>query len=271
MYLVGIYVGLRSTLHVGIMEIHRLQSLQSNPQIEMQEAQLQVDLQEALKNEEQLWRTKSHTQWLATSELNTRFFHLSTLIRRRKNCIKGLKTENGRWLNNREDLGAYLCSNFQTIFSTSSPAAPDDISNLFSPIISADDNDFLCRVPDEAEILSVIQSIGASKAPGLDGISALFYHTYWSIMKFDVVTTFKCFFASSFLLKSLNHTNIMLIPKNDNPTLVSLFRPISLCNVLYKTISKILAIRLKSFLLQIISPIQTGLCLTALSKIKIKF
>lgn len=54
MYLVGIYVGLRSTLHVGIKEIHRLQSLQSNPQIEMQKAQLQVDLQEALKNEEQL-------------------------------------------------------------------------------------------------------------------------------------------------------------------------------------------------------------------------
>lgn len=109
-------------------------------------------------------------------------------------------------------------------------------------------------MPDEAEILHAVRSIGASKAPGPDGITALFYQTYWSIVKHDVVATVQHFFASGYLLRSLNHTNIVLIPKKDNPTLASRYRPISLCNVLYKFISKILATRLKAFLPQLISP-----------------
>lgn len=77
-------------------------------------------------------------------------------------------------------------------------------------------------------------------------------------MKHDVVASFQRFFESGYLLRSINHTNIELIPKTDNPTLAFHFRPISLCSVLYKFISKILASRLKIFLPQIISPMQTG-------------
>lgn len=118
------------------------------------------------------------------------------------------------------------------------------------------DNDFLCRVPDEAEIFTAVRSVGASKAPGPDGITALFYHTYWDIVKHDVVASVQRFFESGYLLRSINHTNIVLIPKTDNPTLASHFRPISLCSVFYKFISKILASRLKIFpCKQVLSPI----------------
>ncbi|KAB1226396.1 hypothetical protein CJ030_MR1G004849 [Morella rubra] len=136
-----------------------------------QEAQLQVELHASLKNEELLWRSKSRNQWLATPELNTRFFHVTTFIRRRRNFIEGLKSETGCWLNSHMAIGDYLCSNFQNLFATSSPTLPGDISDLFSPIITDADNDFLCRVPDEAEIFTVVHSV---EAPGPDGITALF-------------------------------------------------------------------------------------------------
>jgi hypothetical protein len=52
---------------------------------------------------------------------------------------------------------------------------------------------------------------------------------------------------------SVNHSHIVLILKNKNPTRVTDYRPISLCNVLYKSVAKVLANRLKLILPSIIS------------------
>lgn len=49
-------------------------------------------------------------------------------------------------------------------------------------------------------------------------------------------------------IAELNKTNISLIPKSNNPTRMIEFRPISLSNVEYKLISKVLANHLKVIL-----------------------
>lgn len=58
-------------------------------------------------------------------------------------------------------------------------------------------------------------------------------------------------------LTLLNHTYIALIPKVHKPRKVTDYRPISLCNVIYRIIAKTMANRLKQILNDIISPTQS--------------
>ena len=56
----------------------------------------------------------------------------------------------------------------------------------------------------------------------------------------------------------INKTLIVLIPKVEHPDSLRLYRPISLCPVIYKTITKIVANRLKGILPDLIGPMQTS-------------
>ncbi|KAM1060770.1 hypothetical protein ACFX2B_025119 [Malus domestica] len=92
-----------------------------------------------------------------------------------------------------------------------------------------------------------------TKSPGPDGFNAGFFQHHWETVGCVVIGMVKTFFQSDCLLKELNHTNIVLIPKVDNPRKMTQFQPISLCNVVYKIISKVLTNRLKKVISKVIS------------------
>ena len=96
------------------------------------------------------------------------------------------------------------------------------------------------------------------KAPGLDGMPPLFYQNYWNLVGCDVTKTILSYLNTATLPHLINHTFITLIPKTKPPMSVNDFRPISLCNVLYKIFSKVLANRLKKFLPSIITKHQSA-------------
>ncbi|KAM6600830.1 hypothetical protein CsatA_020439 [Cannabis sativa] len=96
------------------------------------------------------------------------------------------------------------------------------------------------------------------KSPGPDGMTPAFYQKHWSIVGADVVHFVRNFFESGNFPDSINNTHIVLIPKKKNPTQVSDMRPISLCNVLYKIASKVVANRMKNVLNNAISETQSA-------------
>ena len=91
------------------------------------------------------------------------------------------------------------------------------------------------------------------RAPGLDGMPPLFFQTFWSDIGLDVSESMLSCLNSRTILNSINHTFLTLIPKVKNPETIAQFRSISLSNVIYKILSKVIVNRLKPFLNSIIS------------------
>ena len=83
------------------------------------------------------------------------------------------------------------------------------------------------------------------KAPGLDGLSPFFFQHYWSLVGEDVTEAMLSCLTAGVIPPSINRTFITLIPKVKSPTKVSEYCPISLFNIIYKIVSKVIANRLK--------------------------
>ncbi|KAF7813509.1 ribonuclease H [Senna tora] len=76
----------------GIQRVRR-----RNPFLDRLEVELQQQLREVLAQEELLWFQKSRGQWLAEGDRNTRYYHIKTIARRRKNKIAMLRVD-GNWV-----------------------------------------------------------------------------------------------------------------------------------------------------------------------------
>ncbi|GAU30401.1 hypothetical protein TSUD_364470 [Trifolium subterraneum] len=96
------------------------------------------------------------------------------------------------------------------------------------------------------------------KSPGPDGFNPAFYQRFWEQCSDDIFSAASTWLERGYFPTSLNETNICFIPKCDNPTSMKDLRPISLCNVLYKMISKVLANRLKCCLDKCVSQKQSA-------------
>ena len=79
-------------------------------------------------------------------------------------------------------------------------------------------------------------------------------------MREQVIAGMKDFFQTGIMPDGVNNTAIVLIPKMDNPERLTEFRPISLCNVIYKVVAKCLVNRLRPILDDINSPEQSAFC-----------
>ncbi|XP_028549588.1 uncharacterized protein LOC110095722 [Dendrobium catenatum] len=108
-----------------------------------------------------------------------------------------------------------------------------------------------CDVSED-EILRATKSLGQNKAPGRDGIIASFFKLYWDIVGEQVGRACVEFFNSGVMDPSWKETVVVLITKVKNLDRPSKFRPISLCQTIYKIVVKVLVNRLKGVLPHII-------------------
>lgn len=108
------------------------------------------------------------------------------------------------------------------------------------------------------EIKFALFQMHLSKAPCSDGLSAAFFQRHWNVIGHFVTTSWLEILNGDGDLSIINHIYVALIPKVKNPKRVHEYRPISLCNIIYKIISKCIANWPKVFLEHLISPFQSA-------------
>jgi hypothetical protein len=111
----------------------------------------------------------------------------------------------------------------------------------------------LLKVFTSIEVDMPFKQMHPLKSPGLDGMSAYFYQHSWMTVCNEVCLAMFDFLNNGGFDPAINDTFITLIPKFKTPTCIMKYKPISLCNVIYKVIAKVLANRLKKVLPHIIS------------------
>ncbi|XP_062021202.1 uncharacterized protein LOC133737713 [Rosa rugosa] len=222
------------------------------------EVSMQATEDERTKLKQVFWRQRAKVFWLSDGDLNTKFFHQYTSNRRRKNQIKGLYNEEGVWCTTDEELEHVVLNYFGKLFTSSNPSTIHEVVSMVPSFVSEELNNRLTKEITYKEVYDALKQMHPSKAPGPDGFSPCFYQHFWPVVGGDVVDAIRSFLEEDELIRQLNCTHVTLIPKVKKPETMSHLRPISLCNVLYKIGSKVIANRLKPLLQNFISPYQSA-------------
>jgi hypothetical protein len=100
------------------------------------------------------------------------------------------------------------------------------------------------------EIDGIVRDLKDDKSPGPDGFNTNFIKKCWEVIKYDFYELCSDFHNHAICLQSINGSYVTLIPKVNNLSKVGDFRPICLLNNSVKLLTKLLANRLQSVILQ---------------------
>lgn len=198
---------------------------------------------------------KSRALWLKQGDRNTKFFHKFASARRTRNSIWRMEDSSGTPLYSQADISAAATS----FFSAQYKRQQNDIYDMLwavnhLPIMFDDaaNEDFL-RPISEGELTNIIKGFKKDKSPGPDGIPVEFYSHFYDLLKNDLLNMVNATCQSGSINSALSATFIALIPKKVKSSSFGDYRPIALCNALYKIISKLIAERMKKTLCSFIT------------------
>ncbi|XP_060966406.1 uncharacterized protein LOC133034911 [Cannabis sativa] len=214
-------------------------------------------LYEVLTQRETFWKQRSKQFWLNSGDKNSKYFHSVASSRKRNNRISQLQDQGGRWVTWESGLQDVIKGYFQDLFHSSGIELGATLNGIW-PTETDEQNESLLLPIVEDEVRRALFQMHPDKSPRPDGMNLAFYQKHWDIMGSDVIRFVQDFFESGKFPNSINDTHIVLISKKKNPSQISDLRSISLCNVLYKIASKVLANRMKGVLNEAISETQSA-------------
>ncbi|XP_019151047.1 PREDICTED: uncharacterized protein LOC109147845 [Ipomoea nil] len=177
--------------------------------------------------------------------------------RKKKNTISKIMNDNGDWLEG-ELMRKNILDYFNNIFTSGTPGTGEEFFGKVEKRVSQAQNDSLLQSFTVEEVKDALFAMYPDKAPVADGMNPGFYQHFWDVVGGDVASFVINCVETCELPPGLNNTDIVLIPKKNNPEMVTDLRPIALSNVVYRVIAKIMTNRMKPLMDDIISESQSA-------------
>ena len=206
-------------------------------------------------------RLNSRALWLKEGDANTKFFHLFASAKRNSNTIWSLNGQDGISVTEDLDLKALGVKHFSNLFcddKSSDISEQLKVVRLFPHMTTDDDINCFLQPISGPEVEAVLKGFKKDKSPGPDGWPVEFFLAFFDLVGEELVNAVEQAILYGRVTGAWNSTFLTLIPKCEKPLTFDDFRPISLCNLVYKIIFKIAAIRLKPILNRSLSAIQFG-------------
>ena len=219
---------------------------------------LQLEINNMLDKENLMWQQRSRALFLKNGDRNTTYFHSKASQRFRRNRILGLKNTQNEWCTEESQIKNIVVDYYQSLFSSSSPSELDKILDKVQPSVTEPMNLTLLKDFSREEVELALNQMEPITALGPDGMPPIFYQSFWPSIGDDVCSAVLDCLHNCRIPNEINHTHIALIPKVKSPERIIEFRPISLCSVIYKVVSKVLANRLKVILPSVVSENQSA-------------
>ena len=208
-------------------------------------------------------KIRSRIRWYEEGEKSTKYF--MNLEKRNFNLktVNRVVKDNGEVVTNKDDILTELKLFYSHLYSKTnydtSAREYEEFLSIPSPKLDEAEKEALNGEISEIEVLSALKDTQNNKAPGSDGLPAEFYKIFWQDIKEPYILSLKHAHQTGLMSITQRESIISLMPKKDKDTTqLKNWRPLSMLNMDYKLVAKVIANRIKSKLPKLIHPDQTG-------------
>lgn len=205
-----------------------------------------------------LWFQRAKTKWMVDGDRNTKFYHSRDVQRRRRQIVNMFKDNEGTWIKDDQAINSLLNHHFHNLYTKELSSTSLINTNTRFPLIVINIYSQQDKNLKDEEIKQALFDMAAWKSLGPNTFPAGFYQDTWHLNGDNVDKYIQSLLNKETTLKDINNTDICLIPKMECPQVVHHFRPIALCNTIYKVFRKVIVNRLKQHMDNLVTPNQSS-------------
>ncbi|KAL3677066.1 hypothetical protein R1sor_027014 [Riccia sorocarpa] len=184
----------------------------------------------------------------------TRYFYAQANAKFSREAIQALKLEDGTTTIDRtkimEEVGDYYIKIFQREETTATIiAAREEAFVVLSKKVTAQQDERVSQHPTLDEVEKFVSMLQRDKSPGLDGLTVEALLLSWDRVKDDCFSMIQHFWDTGELIQGSRTAVIKLLPKNQDKEELKKWRPLSLMLLTYKIIAKLVAERMKKYMM----------------------